>query len=326
MAVNGVGPGTVRVGRFIGRVGVVTLPAIEVGLDLDARVVRRHVARLEHLGWLRRDPWVWGEGSIVWLTSAGINGVGLGGVRAPKVSAAKGQPGMTTITRGVWCAFTAARLERRGFRWMSARELEADEARWAVRHRHDYGYRNELPDFAVWWAGDGVPVAIVVEGMRRRDGRQRWRLEAWRDAISAGRYLSVQYDCTNESLAQWVTRLAKSVHLGDSAFLAVVQSGPEEIAKLTTADQTPKPLAQPQAEEPPPPTQPHLRLVEEPRAQVSISEPPPYVYGRVRLDEPPPPPPVETPEEYEARKQQYFEIFGHYDSFEPDKPRGRRRR
>jgi hypothetical protein len=63
----GSGPGTLRVGRFIGRLGVVSLPAVEAGLDLDQRVVRRHVARLEAAGWLGRAPWVWGEGSVAWL-------------------------------------------------------------------------------------------------------------------------------------------------------------------------------------------------------------------------------------------------------------------
>jgi hypothetical protein len=55
------GPGTVRVARFIGRLGVVSLPAVEVGLDLDQCVVRRHVAKLEAAGWLARMPWVWGR-------------------------------------------------------------------------------------------------------------------------------------------------------------------------------------------------------------------------------------------------------------------------
>jgi hypothetical protein len=55
---------TLRVGRFIGRLGVVSLPAVEAGLDLDQRVVRRHVAKLEAAGWRvgrpgcgARDPW-----------------------------------------------------------------------------------------------------------------------------------------------------------------------------------------------------------------------------------------------------------------------------
>ena len=51
------GPGTMRVGRFIGRLGVVSLPAVGVGLDLDQRVVRRHVARLE-------AAWLAGTGAV----------------------------------------------------------------------------------------------------------------------------------------------------------------------------------------------------------------------------------------------------------------------
>src|SRR5437868_1994764 len=78
----GLGPGTLRVGRFIGRLGVVSLPAVQAGLDLDQRVVRRHVARLETAGWLERAPWVWGEGSVTWLTSLGVESTGLGGLRA----------------------------------------------------------------------------------------------------------------------------------------------------------------------------------------------------------------------------------------------------
>ena len=74
----GLGPGTVRVGRFVGKLGVVSLPSVEAGLGLDQRVVRRHVARLEAAGWLIRSPWVWGEGSVVWLTGAGVEGAAAG--------------------------------------------------------------------------------------------------------------------------------------------------------------------------------------------------------------------------------------------------------
>jgi hypothetical protein len=204
MSSRGVGPGTERVGRFIGRVGVMTLPAVQVGLDLDERVVRRHVQRLEDLGWLTRKTWMWGEGSVVWLTAAGINGVGLHGLRAVKVRREKSEPGITTITRGILVGFSAARLERRGYEWLSSRELAVDEPRWAVRHRHDYGHGTQLPDLVVWVPGSEKPVAIVCEESRRREDRQRWRLEGWRDALNAGRYECVQYDCANEPLATWI--------------------------------------------------------------------------------------------------------------------------
>jgi hypothetical protein len=52
------------VGRFGGRLGVVGLPAMGVGLGLAERV-RRHVARLEAVGWLERTTGIRGEGSLV---------------------------------------------------------------------------------------------------------------------------------------------------------------------------------------------------------------------------------------------------------------------
>ena len=139
------GPGTLRVGRFIGRLGVVSLPAVEAGLDLDQRVVRRHVAKLEAAGWLARAPWIWGEGSVAWLTGAGVEGVGLGGVRA-----VKSPPAPTTIAHGVLVGWSAARAEHRGRTWKSARELALERERWAVSMRCERGYTQQLPDLAVW--------------------------------------------------------------------------------------------------------------------------------------------------------------------------------
>jgi hypothetical protein len=61
-----VGPGSLRVGRFIGRLGIVPMPAIERGLGLVERVVRRHVAKLESVGWCERMAAIRGDGSLVW--------------------------------------------------------------------------------------------------------------------------------------------------------------------------------------------------------------------------------------------------------------------
>ena len=113
-------------GRFIGRLGVVSLPAVEAGLDLDQRVVRRHVARLEAAGWLERAAWVWGEGSVAWLTGLGVEARGLGGLRAVKAP-----PAPTTIAHGVLVGWSAARAEKRGRVWKSARELALEPERWA---------------------------------------------------------------------------------------------------------------------------------------------------------------------------------------------------
>jgi hypothetical protein len=77
------------------------MPAVAAGLDLNERVVRRHVAKLEAAGWLARTPWIRGECSAVWLTAAGIDAVGLGAVRA-----VPSPPGATTLTHGIVVGWT----------------------------------------------------------------------------------------------------------------------------------------------------------------------------------------------------------------------------
>jgi hypothetical protein len=235
------GPGTLRVGRFIGRLGVVSLPAVEVGLDLDERVVRRHVAKLEAAGWLLREPWIWGEGSIVWLTPAGVEGTGLGGVRP-----VKSPPGATTITHGVLVGWSAARLERRGRVWRAAREIAGDRERWAVRSRCGHGYTQQLPDLAVWLEPAAAPVAVIAESGGRREDRQKMILEGWRDAILAGRYAAVRYDCTSASVVHSINRLANKVGLAGPAFAAVLQPRAEEIVALSPAAGEPEPAADPE--------------------------------------------------------------------------------
>jgi hypothetical protein len=308
MSLRAVGPGAVRVGKFIGRVGVVSLPAIGVGLDLDERVVRKHVAKLESLGWLMRAPWQWGDGSIVWLTGAGIDGVGLHGVRPVTVKSTHSTPGMSTIMRGVQVGFTAARMERRGFEWLSARELAVDQSRWAVAHRRDYGLVTQLPDIAAWVPGMQKPVAIVCEETRRRDDRQTWRLEGWRDAIIAGRYDSVQYDCAHEHLATWIQKLGKKIRFARPELRCVVQTPAEKIPTLGPYEPSPEPTPEPES------------VQREPVEQQPVRDPAPSIYAREPLEKWAPEP--ETPEEYERRKELYRELMGHYDNFEPpEKPK-----
>lgn len=234
------GPGTLRVGRFIGRLGVVSLPAVEVGLDLDQRVVRRHVAKLEAAGWLTRKPWVWGEGSVAWLTGMGGDRAQLGGLRPVKAP-----PAPTTIAHGVLVGWSAARIERRGRAWKSARELAVDRERWQVRMRCERGYTEQLPDLAVWLPSWDRPGAVIAESGSRREDRQRMILEGWRDAIWSGRYAAMRYDCSSESVARWITRLAKKVGLTGSEFIAAVQPAAAQIVALSPADEpdAPKPIA-----------------------------------------------------------------------------------
>jgi hypothetical protein len=277
----------------------VSLPAVRVGLDLDQRVVRRHVAKLEAAGWLARAPWVWGEGSVVWLTAAGIEGTGLGGVRP-----VKSPPAPTTIAHGVLVGWSAARNEHRGQPWKSARELALDRERWAVPMRRERGDAEELPDVAVWLEGSETPGAVIAESGGRREDRQKMILEGWRDAVWSGRYLGVRYDCASPSVAHWINRLAKKVGLTDSDFTAAVQTTAEQIAALSPA----APEDEPARDETMPPDEPAQAPVEEVQ-----SSPVPALAPREPVQVAPPaplPPEPETAEAAAERERRYREILG----------------
>jgi hypothetical protein len=294
--VVGSGPGTLRVGRFIGRLGVVSLPAIGAGLDLDERVVRRHVAKLGAAGWLGRAPWVWGEGSVVWLTSLGVERTGLGAVRAVKAP-----PAPTTIAHGVLVGWSAARVEKRGRVWKSARELALDPERWEATMRSDRGYTKQLPDLAVWVKRSGPPLALVAESKGRREDRQKWILEGWNNAIYAGQYSAVLFDCADDSVARWISRLAKKARLTRSEFSALVQPRAEEIATLVpAADDEVSPDSNADAELP----SSRQVQIEPARAPESLV---PFEAARAPAPAAPRP---ETPEEAAERERRYREIFG----------------
>ena len=286
-------------GRFIGRLGVVSLPAVEAGLDLDQRVVRRHVAKLEAAGWLARAPWVWGEGSVVWLTALGIESARLGGVRP-----VKSPPAPTTIAHGVRVGWTAARVEHRGRVWKSSRELAVDRERWAVSMRCERGFTEQLPDLAVWLKRSGPPVAVIAESGGRREDRQKHILEGWRDAVWTGRYAGVYYDCANASVAVWIKRLAKKLHLAAPELTAAVQLGADEIASLSPAAADDEPaLRHPQDSPMAVPAIDEAIDTTDARAPVLVAPAPP------KQPEPPAPEP-ETAEEAAERERRYREMFG----------------
>jgi hypothetical protein len=104
----------------------------------------------------------------VWLTGAGIQGTGLGGVRA-----VKSPPAPTTIAHGVLVGWSAARAEHRGRTWKSARELEQDRERWAAPMRCERGYTEQLPDLAVWIKRSNAPGAVIAESGARRGTARR---------------------------------------------------------------------------------------------------------------------------------------------------------
>src|ERR1700727_1096133 len=185
------GPGSVRVGQFIGRLGVGAMPAVEQGLGLVDRVVRRHVAKLERAGWCERMPAIRGDGMLVWLTPSGLHGVGLGALpalRAPR-------PFSPQTMRSIRVAWAAADLERAGHHWIASREMALAPGPWSVQVANERGgHSRRLPDLAFWPAGDAeLRIAVVLIQDLPKPRRERAALEGWQASISAGQYLQVRY-------------------------------------------------------------------------------------------------------------------------------------
>ncbi|MGZ6637501.1 MAG: hypothetical protein ACXVII_31970 [Solirubrobacteraceae bacterium] len=161
---------------------------------------------------------------------------------------------------------------------------------------------------------------MIAESGGRREDRQKMILEGWRDAILSGHYAGVRYDCAGESVAHWISRLAKNVRLSGPTFLAAVQLGAEEIAALSPAapeDEQPGDDHQLAGH-----TRPVRQATRQPtsvRAAV-LTEP---VSASMRSEIPDAPfrPQRETAQDIEARERRYREIFG-----PPESKAHRRRR
>jgi hypothetical protein len=185
------------------------------------------VAKLEAAGWLERGPWLWGDGSVAWLTRAGLEGTGFGALRA-----VSSPPSPTTATHGVLVGWSAARTERRGREWRSSRELAVERERWSIPVRGEHARVTRLPDLVIWLPRFERYAAIVAEHGGRRQDRQKAILEAWRHAILSGRYAAVAFDCASTSVADSISRVARNVGLDRSVFGARVQTTADDIAAI----------------------------------------------------------------------------------------------
>ncbi len=150
-------------------------------------------------GWLERVPWTWGEGSIAWLTGLGIERAGLGG--CPRRQGRR--PPTTSSTHALLVRMVRSALGRSGAARRGGPRVSwpSSASRWAVRIRCERGYTRQLPDLAVWVEDSSAPYAVIGETGRRREDRQKLILEGWRDAIIAGRYAGVRFDCASAPAA-----------------------------------------------------------------------------------------------------------------------------
>ncbi len=94
---------------------------------------------------------------------------------------------------------------------LRTRELAVEEERWAIRHRHDYGYRTTLPDLVAWAPGSDKALALICEetadAMTARPGCSR-------DGTTRSRPAATGSFSTTASTSRWRTgsRLGKKIH------------------------------------------------------------------------------------------------------------------
>lgn len=193
------------------------MPAIERGLGLVDRVVRRHVAKLEKVGWCARTPALRGDGMLVWLTPAGLHGVGLGelpAVRAPG-------PFSPQTLHSIRVAWAAADIERAGHQWIASREIALAPSRWSAQVVSERGgHSRRLPDLVFCFPRDGgLQVAVVAAQGQSNPRRERAALEGWHASILAGQYAQVCY-LTGPAAVNHLTRLAADIGLTAPQFIA----------------------------------------------------------------------------------------------------------
>jgi hypothetical protein len=167
------------------------MPAIERGLGLVDRVVRRHVAKLEKIGWCARIPAVRGEGMLVWMTATGLDGVGLGQLPAPRAPHRFSPQTM----HGIRVAWAAADIEHAGHHWIAGRELALTPDEWGAKIANERGgYSRRLPDLVFWPPRDpNRHMAVVIHRGVPNPRRERAALQCWQRAIQTRQYAQVHY-------------------------------------------------------------------------------------------------------------------------------------
>jgi hypothetical protein len=192
------------------------MPAIERGLGLVDRVVRRHVAKLEKVGWCERTSAVRGEGMLVWMTSTGLDRVGLGKLPAPRAP----NPFSPQILHSTRVAWAAADIEHAGHQWIASRELALATDPWGAEIANERGgYSRRLPGLLFWSACDRRrQAAVVIAPGLCNPRRERVALEGWQRSIVAGRYAQVWY-LTGPAFVSHLRRAAEDIGLAAPQFI-----------------------------------------------------------------------------------------------------------
>jgi hypothetical protein len=135
-------------------------------------------------------------------------------------------------------------------------------------------------------------------------------LEGLRNAVYAGQYSKVLYDCMNESIARWISRVARKAQLTRSELNVVIQARSDEISTLAPAAE----------DDVAPTSNSDVELPSASDVEIRPAQTPaPPAAGPVLQPAEPPKPDPETPEEAAERERRYREVFG------IPEPRSRRR-
>ncbi|MDQ6805798.1 MAG: hypothetical protein M3065_12710 [Actinomycetota bacterium] len=207
------------------------MPAVARGLGLVDRVVRRHVAKLEKLGWCDRTSAVRGEGMLVWMTPTGLDRVGLGQLPAPRAP----NPFSPQILYSTRVAWAAADIEHAGYQWIASRELALAPGEWGAEIANERGgYSRRLPDLVFWSAWDRArQVAVVVAPGLSNPRRERAALQGWQRSIVAGRYAQVWY-VASPAFVSHLRGLAEKIGLAAPQLIVAERVMADELPVVTS--------------------------------------------------------------------------------------------
>lgn len=198
------GPSALRLLAWLSRVGPAPADAVAVAFAWTERRTQQCVAQLADDGWVRRQQMTRGEGSLLLITTAGIERLGAA------VRPRSRPPAPTWWAHHVACGWMAAWLTVRGRAMQGPAEVDVDqswrgELSWRDAHgEHQVGHR---PDLA-WLPDGGGRVAVEVELARKATPRLKAILDLHAVWHASGSSAGVIYVCGDRPARERIVTLA----------------------------------------------------------------------------------------------------------------------
>lgn len=197
------GPGSVRVLTWVGRLGLVGLEPLRLGLPMSASTLRSHLVRLDREGLvIRARPSIGGPATVTATARGQLLAQAHG---ADGVVERRGEPPVEFgVAHGCGVSWVAASAETRGWRWLGPAQLRLDDQPWDSRTAEG---RRHLPDLGLL-LGDGRRIAVEVELARKTKARTRAILGGYRRRIGEGAIDAVSYITASGQLARFMREQA----------------------------------------------------------------------------------------------------------------------